>query len=84
MIERIIIGIKLTSGSKRGGTGGGVTETPRFATGGGGAGGETLIVELLPMDDKVSIRPNGRWPPKPATWGSGVSPGVSGLSSISS
>lgn len=67
LIKSIVTKIKLTSGSKRGGTGGGVTETPRFATGGGGGGGETFITELLPINDTESISPNGLWPPKPAT-----------------
>lgn len=69
---------KITSGSYLGGTGGGVTDIRFLATGGGainggvvgGSGGKT-----------ATPKPNGRCPLKPATCGSGVSPGVSGLSS---
>lgn len=53
--------IKLTSGSKRGGTGGGVTETPLFATGGGRGItiGTAFIAELLPIKEIESTRPKG-------------------------
>lgn len=70
----------LTSGSSLGGTGGGVTDILFFAIGGGGSFG---IGGGGGVAGKTSTpRPRGLWPPSPATLGSGVSPGVSGLSSV--
>lgn len=64
-----------SSASNLGGTGGGVTVILFFAIGGGalGSGGGGVSGK--------GMKPNGRCPPKPAVCGSGVSPGVSGLSS---